>query len=136
MSEPHIIDLRSDTVTQPTPAMRQAMAEAELGDDVYGEDSTVRRLEEMAAERTGKEAAVLVASGTMANLTSLLVHCGRGDEAGAGGLGGTLAVLGRASRVRGARGSLGMGRRLPAARAQPEAFVSRPDARVDPAARH
>ena len=81
MSEPHIIDLRSDTVTQPTPAMRQAMAEAELGDDVYGEDPTVRRLEEMAAERMGKEAAVLVASGTMGNLTSLLAHCGRGDEA-------------------------------------------------------
>ncbi len=81
MSDPQIIDLRSDTVTQPTPAMRQAMAEAELGDDVYGEDPTVRRLEEMAAERTGKEAAVLVASGTMANLTSLLAHCGRGDEA-------------------------------------------------------
>ena len=57
------------------------MAEAELGDDVYGEDPTVRRLEEMAAERMGKEAAVLVASGTMGNLTSLLAHCGRGDEA-------------------------------------------------------
>ena len=81
MSEPHMIDLRSDTVTQPTPAMRQAMAEAELGDDVYGEDPTVRRLEEMAAARMGKEAAVLVASGTMGNLTSLLAHCGRGDEA-------------------------------------------------------
>ena len=81
MIEPHVIDLRSDTVTQPTPAMRQAMAEAELGDDVYGEDPTVRRLEEMAAERMGKEAAVLVASGTMANLISMLAHCGRGDEA-------------------------------------------------------
>ena len=81
MSDPQSIDLRSDTVTQPTPAMRQAMAEAELGDDVYGEDPTVRRLEEMAAERMGKEAAVLVTSGTMGNLTSLLAHCGRGDEA-------------------------------------------------------
>src|ERR687894_883800 len=75
------IDLRSDTVTQPTPAMRRAMAEAEVGDDQYGEDPTVRRLEERAAELLGKEAAVYVASGTMGNLTALLSHCGRGDEA-------------------------------------------------------
>ena len=61
--------------------MREAMAHAELGDDVHGEDPTVRRLEAMAAERMGKEAAVFVASGTMGNLTSLLVHCQRGDEA-------------------------------------------------------
>jgi len=74
------IDLRSDTVTHPTPAMREAMARAEVGDDVFGEDPTVRRLEEMAAERMGKEAALFVASGTMANLVSLLTHCGRGDE--------------------------------------------------------
>ncbi|UCF94841.1 MAG: low-specificity L-threonine aldolase [Desulfobacterales bacterium] len=75
-----IVDLRSDTMTRPTPAMRQAMAQAEVGDDVFGEDPTVNRLEEMAAERLGKEAAVLVASGTMGNLVSQLAHCGRGDE--------------------------------------------------------
>ena len=75
-----IIDLRSDTVTLPTPAMREAMYRAEVGDDVFGEDPTVNRLEEMAAERMGKEAAVFVVSGTMANLVCLLTHCGRGDE--------------------------------------------------------
>lgn len=74
------IDLRSDTVTLPTQAMRKAMAAAELGDDVFGEDPTVRALEALAAEMTGKEAALLVPSGTMANLISLLTHCGRGDE--------------------------------------------------------
>ena len=74
------IDLRSDTVTQPTPAMRRAMAEAEVGDDQYGEDPTVRRLEERAAELLGKEAACFVASGTMGNLIAILTHCGRGDE--------------------------------------------------------
>ena len=72
------IDLRSDTVTHPTPAMREAMARAEVGDDVFEEEPTVRRLEEAAAERMGKEAALFVASGTMANLVSLLTHCGRG----------------------------------------------------------
>ena len=75
-----IIDLRSDTVTHPTPEMRRAMAEAEVGDDVYGEDPTVNRLEAMAAERLGKEAAVFVASGSMANLVSGLTHCQRGEE--------------------------------------------------------
>lgn len=74
------IDLRSDTLTQPTPAMRQAMADAEVGDDVFKEDPTVAKLEEMAADRMGKQAALFVASGTMGNLTSLLTHCGRGDE--------------------------------------------------------
>lgn len=74
------IDLRSDTVTQPTPAMRRAMAEAEVGDDVYGEDPTINRLQEMAAERLGKEAGLFVASGTMGNLTAVLAHCQRGDE--------------------------------------------------------
>jgi len=74
------IDLRSDTVTLPTPAMRQAMATAEVGDDVLGEDPTINRLEAMAAERVGKEAALFVASGTMGNLVSVLTHCGRGDE--------------------------------------------------------
>jgi threonine aldolase len=74
------IDLRSDTVTVPTPAMRQAMAAAEVGDDVFGDDPTVNRLEALAAELTGKEAAVFVASGTMGNLASLLAHCGRGRD--------------------------------------------------------
>jgi threonine aldolase len=76
-----MIDLRSDTVTHPTPAMRQAMFEAEVGDDQYGEDPTVNRLEARAAEVLGKEAAVFVTSGTMGNLSSVLAHCGRGDEA-------------------------------------------------------
>jgi threonine aldolase len=76
----HAIDLRSDTVTKPTPAMRRAMAEAEVGDDVYHEDPTVNRLEALAAEMLGKEAAVLVPSGTMGNLIATLSHCGRGDE--------------------------------------------------------
>ena len=75
-----IVDLRSDTMTKPTDAMRQAMGEAQVGDDVFSEDPTINRLEEMAAERLGKEAALFVASGTMANLVSLLAHCGRGDE--------------------------------------------------------
>ncbi|QTA80513.1 Low specificity L-threonine aldolase [Desulfonema limicola] len=75
-----VVDLRSDTITQPTPAMRRAMAEAEVGDDVFGEDPTVRKLEEMAADRLGKEAALFTASGTMGNMVSLLTHCGRGDE--------------------------------------------------------
>jgi threonine aldolase len=74
------IDLRSDTITRPTPAMRDAMAAAEVGDDVFGEDPTVNRLEEMAAHRLGKQAAMLVASGTMGNLVAQLAHCGRGDE--------------------------------------------------------
>ena len=75
-----VIDLRSDTVTHPTPAMREAMYRAEVGDDVFGEDPTVNRLEHMAAERMGKQAALFVASGTMGNLVALLTHCGRGDE--------------------------------------------------------
>jgi threonine aldolase len=75
-----MIDLRSDTVTLPTPAMREAMYRAEVGDDVYGEDPTVNRLEAIAAERLGHEAGLLLVSGTMANLVALLTHCGRGDE--------------------------------------------------------
>jgi threonine aldolase len=75
------IDLRSDTVTLPTPEMRRAMAEAPVGDDVFGEDPTINRLEALAAERVGKQAALLVASGTMGNLCALLTHCARGDEA-------------------------------------------------------
>lgn len=75
-----MIDLRSDTVTQPTPEMREAMAQAQVGDDVYGEDPTVNELEALAAEMTGQEAGLFVASGTMGNLTAILAHCGRGDE--------------------------------------------------------
>lgn len=74
------VDLRSDTVTKPTPEMREAMAEAEVGDDVYRDDPTVNRLEAMAAEKLGKESAIFVPSGTMGNLLALLVHCQRGDE--------------------------------------------------------
>lgn len=75
-----LIDLRSDTVTKPTPAMRAAMAEAEVGDDVYGEDPTVNRLEELAAGVLDTEAAIFASSGTQSNLLGLLTHCGRGDE--------------------------------------------------------
>jgi threonine aldolase len=80
VSSMRTLDLRSDTVTKPTPAMRKAMFDAEVGDDVYHEDPTVNLLESMVAEMLGKEAAVLVSSGTMGNLVSLLSHCGRGDE--------------------------------------------------------
>ena len=75
-----LVDLRSDTLTRPTPSMLNAMAEAQVGDDVFGEDPSVNKLEEMAANRLGKEAALFVASGTMGNLVSLLAHCDRGDE--------------------------------------------------------
>jgi len=75
-----IVDLRSDTVTKPTSAMWAAVANADVGDDVYGEDPTVNKLEAMAAERMGKEAAIFVPSGTMGNLAALLAHCRRGDE--------------------------------------------------------
>lgn len=74
------VDLRSDTVTKPTPEMREAMAEAEVGDDVYRDDPTVNRLEALAAQMLGKEASLFVPSGTMGNLIALLVHCQRGDE--------------------------------------------------------
>ena len=74
------IDLRSDTVTKPSTAMRAAMAAAEVGDDVYGEDPTVNRLEEYCAKLLGLEAGLFVPSGTQSNLAALLAHCGRGDE--------------------------------------------------------
>jgi len=79
-----LIDLRSDTVTHPTPRMRRAMAEAEVGDDVFGDDPTVNALEERAAELLGKEAGLFVASGTMGNLVAQLAHLGRGQETIAG----------------------------------------------------
>jgi threonine aldolase len=74
------IDLRSDTVTLPTPAMREAMAKAPLGDDVYGEDPSINALEELAATKLGKEAGLFIPSGTMGNLIAMLTHCQRGDE--------------------------------------------------------
>ncbi len=74
------IDLRSDTVTRPTPEMRAVMAEAKVGDDVYGEDPTVNELEALAADMLGTQAAIFAASGTQSNLLGLLSHCGRGDE--------------------------------------------------------
>ncbi len=75
-----VIDLRSDTVTQPTAGMRDAMARAPLGDDVYGEDPTVNKLESWLAERLGFAAGLFVPSGTMSNLLGLMAHCERGDE--------------------------------------------------------
>lgn len=80
-----IVDLRSDTVTHPTQAMRQAMYDAEVGDDGYRDDPSVNKLEALAAERLGTEAALLVLSGTMGNLVALLTHCGRAEEAVVGG---------------------------------------------------
>lgn len=81
MSSPkRIVDLRSDTVTRPTAAMRRAMAEAEVGDDVYGEDPTVRRLEERSAELLGQPAGLFVTSGTQGNQISIGLHCHAGDE--------------------------------------------------------
>lgn len=76
----NVIDLRSDTVTRPGPEMRRAMAEAEVGDDVFRDDPTVDRLEELAAGMVGKEAGLFVPSGTQSNLCALLTHCARGDE--------------------------------------------------------
>jgi threonine aldolase len=79
-SPPSIIDLRSDTVTRPTAGMRAAMAAAEVGDDVYGDDPTVNRLQAVASERFGFAAALFFATGTQSNLAALMAHCGRGDE--------------------------------------------------------
>lgn len=96
-----MIDLRSDTVTRPTPAMREAMARAEVGDDVWGDDPTVAALEATLAERAGKAAGLFLPSGTQSNLAALLTHCQRGDEFIAGQLahiyrdeGGGAAALG------------------------------------------
>ena len=75
-----VIDLRSDTITLPAEEMRQAMYYAELGDDVYGEDPTVNKLERMAAHITGKEASIFTASGTMSNLMAVMCQTRPGDE--------------------------------------------------------
>ncbi|MEE9321235.1 MAG: low-specificity L-threonine aldolase [Granulosicoccus sp.] len=80
-----MIDVRSDTVTRPTDGMRQAMMDAEVGDDVYGDDPTVNHLQDMAAERLGHEAALFMPTGTQSNLVALLTHCQRGDEYIVGG---------------------------------------------------
>ena len=97
----HLIDLRSDTVTRPSQAMRAAMAAAEVGDDVLGDDPTVLRLQETVAARAGKEAGLFFPSGTQSNLAALMAHCARGDEYIVGQLahtykyeGGGAAVLG------------------------------------------
>jgi len=74
------VDLRSDTVTKPSPAMREAMSRAEVGDDVFGDDPTVNRLQEVAAERFGMEAGLFFPSGTQSNLAALMAHCQRGEE--------------------------------------------------------
>jgi threonine aldolase len=115
-----VVDLRSDTVTRPTPAMRAAMAAAEVGDDVFGEDPTVNRLEAAAAARVGKEAGLFVPSGTMGNLAALLAHCARGDE----------AILGDRchSYIYEAGGSAALGG------IHPRALPNRPDGTIDPAA--
>ncbi len=114
------IDLRSDTVTLPPPAMRRAMYEAELGDDVYREDPTVNRLEERAAEITGKDAGLFVTSGTQGNLVSVLTHCSRGDE----------IVLGDESHIL----HYEVGGASALAGAQVRAVPNQPDGTLDPAA--
>ncbi|MDR2072370.1 MAG: threonine aldolase, partial [Spirochaetaceae bacterium] len=80
VSKSQFIDIRSDTVTHPTQGMRRAMAEAEVGDDVYGDDPTVQRLEKLGAELMGKEAALFVPSGTFGNQLALFTWCTRGTE--------------------------------------------------------
>ena len=113
------IDFRSDTVTWPTPEMREAMARASLGDDVYGEDPTVNALEAAAAERMGKPAGLLVTSGTQGNLAAILAHAGRGDE----------AILAHEAHVlRWEAGGLALGGIIP------HALPSDEDGRLDPAA--
>jgi threonine aldolase len=113
------IDLRSDTVTQPTPAMREAMARAEVGDDVFGDDPTVNRLQEICAERFRMEAGLFFPSGTQSNLAALMAHCQRGEECIVGQdahtyryEGGGMAVLGSI---------------------QPQPLQNRPDGTLDPA---
>jgi threonine aldolase len=89
-----IIDMRSDTVTKPTPEMREAMSKADVGDDVFGEDPTVNLLQELAAKRVGKEAGLFIPSGTMGNLLAVLSGCQRGDEVIMGDLGHTFLFEG------------------------------------------
>lgn len=111
------IDLRSDTVTSPTPRMREAMYKAEVGDDGFGDDPTVNRLQEIAAERLGKEAALFVPSGVMGNLVSILTHCQRAQE----------VILGAQSHIyRHERGGIST-----VAGCLPRALPNLPDGRLD-----
>jgi threonine aldolase len=115
MSQP--VDLRSDTVTRPSPGMRRAMHDAELGDDVFGDDPTVNRLQERAAELFGFEAALLFPTGTQSNLAALMSHCQRGDE----------VILGtEAHSYRYEGGGLAV-----LASIQPQTVVNRPDGTLD-----
>ena len=117
---PQIVDLRSDTVTRPSPGMRKAMAQAEVGDDVFGDDPTVNRLQQLAAERLGFEAALLFPTGTQSNLAALMSHCGRGDEA---------IVGSEAHTYRYEAGGLAV-----LASIQPQVVPNRPDGTLDLAA--
>lgn len=112
-----LVDLRSDTVTRPSAGMRRAMMEAALGDDVFGDDPTVNRLQERAAERFGFEAALFFPSGTQSNLAALMSHCGRGDE----------AILGQEAHSyrHEAGGAAVLGS------IQPQAIANRPDGSLD-----
>jgi threonine aldolase len=116
----NVIDLRSDTVTRPTARMREAMACAEVGDDVYGDDPTVNRLQELAATRLGFEAALLAPSGTQANLIALMAHCERGDEYIVGQRAHTYRTEGGGAAVLGS--------------IQPQPVENRADGTMDPAA--
>src|SRR3954468_2574764 len=114
-----MVDLRSDTVTRPSAAMRKAMAEAPVGDDVFGDDPTVNRLQAVCAERFGMEAGLFFPSGTQSNLAALMAHCSRGEECIVGQEAhtyryeaGGMAVLGSI---------------------QPQPIVNRPDGSIDPA---
>src|SRR5687767_4293415 len=114
---PGVVDLRSDTVTRPSTGMRRAMLEAELGDDVFGDDPTVNRLQERAAEIFGVEAALLFPSGTQSNLAALMSHCQRGDE----------VILGmEAHSYRYEAGGLSVLGSI-----QPQAIPNRPDGTLD-----
>src|SRR5687768_17834383 len=113
----NLIDLRSDTVTRPSPGMRKAMHEAELGDDVFGDDPTVNRLQARAAELFGFEAALLFPTGTQSNLAALMSHCGRGEE----------VILGmEAHSYRYEAGGLSVLGSI-----QPQAIPNRPDGTLD-----
>ena len=113
----HWIDLRSDTVTQPSAAMRAAMAAAPVGDDVYGDDPTVNRLQDYAAELFGFEAGLFAPSGTQTNLIALMTHCGRGDEYLVGQEAHTYKYEGGGAAVLGS--------------IQPQPIVNQPDGSID-----
>src|SRR5688572_5023541 len=112
-----IVDLRSDTVTKPGAAMRKAMAEAEVGDDVFGDDPTVNKLQDYAAQMLGFEAALLFPTGTQSNLAALMSHCGRGDEVIVGQEAHTYRYEGGGGAVLGS--------------IQPQPLANRPDGTMD-----